>query len=224
VLDKGFVRLVDVMGDDTAIVRAARVCTDPNAGGGRTPERTPEQDRKLIWYLWTHGHTSPFEMAELKFHVKAPIFVARQWVRHRTASWNELSARYAEVPDEFYVPMAESIAAQSKSNKQGRGEPLRGDTAATAQYFFSAASADAHRTYRDLLAMGVARELARAVLPVSTYTQWVWKIDLRNFLHFLTLRLDEHAQYEIREYAQALLSLAEPLFPTTFRAWREGAQ
>lgn len=213
VLDMGFVRLVDVMGDDSSIVQAARV----SYGAGT---KTAREDSKLIGYLMRNEHMSPFEMAELKFHVKAPIFVARQWVRHRMASWNEVSARYSEVRDQFYLPELDLIARQSETDKQGRGEALDTGVAIDARDRLLSNSIEAYRTYRTLLSLGVARELARMALPVNFYTEWYWKIDLRNYLHFLDLRDHPHAQHEIREYARASFLLVQELFPVTFDAWK----
>ena len=216
VLDHGFVRLVDVMGDDSSIVQAARV----SYGAGT---KTVREDVMLIDYLMRNKHLSPFEMAEVKFHVKAPIFVARQWVRHRTASWNEMSARYSEMREEFYVPNESAVAAQSLTNKQGRDELVASEDRVRAVEAIQAASEDAFSTYRQLLDLGVARELARMVLPVNLYTEWYWKVNLRNLLHFLELRLHSHAQHEIQEYARAILRLVEEggRFLATLHAWEE---
>ena len=213
VLDRGFVRVVDTMGTDASIVQAARV----SYGKGT---KTAREDAKLIAYLMRNGHLSPFEMAELKVHVKAPIFVARQWVRHRTASWNEVSARYSEMPAEFYIPAPEAIAAQSTSNKQGRGETLSEEVGKAAAGDIERASRMAFAYYEGLLRMGVARELARMVLPVNLYTEWYWKIDLRNLLHFIELRTDAHAQYEIRQYACVLEEIVSKWVPATYEAFR----
>lgn len=213
VLDKGFVRVVDTMGNDASIVQAARV----SYGAGTKSVR---EDSKLIAYLMRNEHLSPFEMVELKVHVKAPIFVARQWVRHRTASWNEVSARYSVMAPEFYLPAPEAIAAQSTSNKQGRGEPLDPETARAVAGDIDRASRTAFTYYEGLLRMGVARELARMVLPVNLYTEWYWKIDLRNLLHFIELRTDAHAQYEIRQYATALEEIVAAWVPATYEAFR----
>ena len=216
VLDHGFVRLVDVMGDDSSIVQAARV----SYGAGT---KTVREDVMLIDYLMRNKHLSPFEMAEVKIHVKAPIFVARQWVRHRTASWNEMSARYSEMREEFYVPEPEAIRRQSATNKQAGGEPLNLARAQAVAIAIQGAGTHAFWVYKDLLDKGVARELARMVLPVNLYTEWYWKVNLRNLLHFLELRLDPHAQEEIQEYARAILRLVEEggRFPATLHAWEE---
>lgn len=238
VLDKGFVRLVGYMVDlvdtepegfddhyehtgfrvphghtlDAQIVRAARV----SYGKGTKSFR---EDEKLIRYLLTHEHWSPFEMVEFKFHVKAPIFVARQWFRHRTASVNEISGRYSVIEDEFYLP--DSWRLQDTKNKQGSTGKLDGLTDALVTDAYTEAMEMALEAYKSLLTAGVAREMARMVLPVSVYTQFYWKQDLRNLLHFLKLRLDPHAQWEIRQYAEAILQLIEPLVPVTVRAWKE---
>jgi thymidylate synthase (FAD) len=220
VLDHGFVRVVDYMGDDAAVVQAARV----SYGSGTKSVRS---DAGLIRYLMRHGHTTPFEMCEIKLHVKLPIFVARQWIRHRTANVNEYSARYSVLDREFYLPAADAVAEQSASNRQGRGAALS-DAAAEA---VRAGMRDAARGAFDLYdhwlgddgaeGPAVARELARTVLPLSTYTQWYWKIDLHNLLHFVALRADPHAQAEIRAYAAVLLNLVERWVPVTAAAFRD---
>jgi len=224
VLDRGFVRVIDYMGDDAAIVQAARV----SYGRGT---RKVSDDRGLINYLMRMRHTSPFEMCELKLHVKLPIFVARQWIRHRTANVNEYSARYSVLQDEFYVPAAEHLAAQSSANRQGRGEVLAGAQAVEAQDTVRRNAEEAYRRYLELLNQdaagdpldpardGLARELARMVLPLNTYTQWCWKIDLHNLLHFTALRADPHAQYEIRAYAGVLLDVVRRWVPLTYDAF-----
>lgn len=222
VLDHGFVRVIDYMGDDSAIVQAARVSY------GRGTKRVSE-DEGLIRYLMRHRHSTPFEMCEIKFHVKLPIFVARQWIRHRTANVNEYSARYSVLDREFYVPAPEHLAAQSASNRQGRGDVLEGDEAAEV---LGLLREDAERCFghyermlnedgADPSRQGLARELARMTLTLSTYTQWYWKIDLHNLFHFLSLRADPHAQYEIRAYAEAMLGLVEIWVPAAFRAFRD---
>lgn len=212
-LDKGFVRLVDVMGDDSSIVQAARV----SYGKGT---KTLNEDRGLIRYLMRHKHTTPFEMVEFKFHVKLPIFVARQWIRHRTANVNEYSGRYSEMKDEFYLPTAEQIRTQSTVNKQGRGEEalqpeLVEEILNDTEKHFD----DSYDLYLSLLDKGLARELSRMVLPVSNYTEWYWKIDLHNLFHFLKLRLDSHAQYEIRVYAEAMASIVKNIVPLAWEAY-----
>jgi thymidylate synthase (FAD) len=226
VLDHGFVRVIDYMGDDAAIVQAARV----SYGRGT---RKVHEDAGLIRYLMRHRHSTPFEMAEIKYHVKLPIFVARQWIRHRTANVNEYSARYSVLDREFYIPAPEHLAAQSASNRQGRGEVLAGEQAAEV---LDILRADAMRTYDHYAEMlneapdgtpldpsrpGLARELARMNLTLNTYTQWYWKSDLHNLLNFLSLRADPHAQYEIRVYADAMLSTVEAWVPLTFAAFRD---
>jgi thymidylate synthase (FAD) len=228
ILDHGFVRVIDYMGDDAAIVQAARVSY------GRGTKRVQE-DAGLIRYLMRHRHTTPFEMCEIKFHVKLPIFVARQWIRHRTASVNEYSARYSILDKEFYIPSPEHLAAQSVANRQGRGDILDGDEAANV---LNLLRDDAERCYANYASMlnegdsadptrqGLARELARMNLTLNTYTQWYWKTNLYNLLHFLSLRADSHAQYEIRVYADAMLQMTEawvPVAAAAFRDYRLGA-
>lgn len=214
-LDKGFIRLVDYMGDDSSIVQAARV----SYGKGT---KTKRADRELIRYLMRHRHTSPFEMVEFKFHVKLPIFVARQWIRHRTANVNEYSGRYSEMKDEFYVPELEQIRPQSTSNRQGRSDkPIDGEVAKKVQNIFEKDQVSLYSEYKWLLSIDLARELARINLPLSTYTEWYWKIDLHNLLHFLKLRLDTLAQYEIRVYAEKIIELIEPIVPVTIEAFRD---
>ena len=214
-LDKGFVRLIDVMGDDAAIVQAARV----SYGSGT---KKVHEDRGLIRYLMRHLHTTPFEMVEFKFHVKLPIFVARQWIRHRTANVNEYSGRYSEMKDEFYVPDPDQVRAQSAMNKQGRAETA-----------FDADEADKIRTsmqqtqemlygqYQDLLSTDLAREIARINLPVSNYTEWYWKTDLHNLFHFLRLRIDPHAQYEIRVFGEAMAEIVKAAVPLAYEAFED---
>jgi thymidylate synthase (FAD) len=223
VLDHGFVRVIDYMGDDSAIVQAARVSY------GRGTRRVQE-DAGLIRYLMRHRHTTPFEMCEIKFHVKLPIFVARQWIRHRTASVNEISARYSILDKEFYIPAAEHLAAQSTINRQGRGDILDGEEAADVLHLLRS---DAERSYANYAHMlnegetadparrGLARELARMNLTLNTYTQWYWKTNLRNLFHFLSLRADRHAQYEIRVYANAMLQMTEAWVPIAAAAFRD---
>lgn len=215
VLDKGFVRLVDSMGDDSAIVQAARVST----GAGT---KTLGADARLIRYLLRNAHWTPFEMVRFKFHIKAPIFVARQWFRHRAGSFNELSARYTEMPDEFWTPRPADLRAQGASDRQvGEGE-LSWESGMIAEQIFEAAYHWSYQAYQRLIDQGVSREQARAVLPVGLYTQWYWSVDLRNLLHFLDLRLDSHAQREIQVYAEALVELARPIAPVAFGAWNRG--
>jgi thymidylate synthase (FAD) len=224
VLDRGFVRVVDYMGDDGAIVQAARVSY------GRGTKKVSD-DRGLINYLMRMHHTSPFEMCELKLHVKLPIFVARQWIRHRTASVNEYSARYSVLQDEFYLPDSEHLAVQSTGNRQGRGAVLEGTEAEKVQRTLAGNAEGAYERYLGLLNLdeagepidparaGLARELARMVLPLNTYTEWYWKIDLHNLLHFIMLRADPHAQYEIRAYAEVLLDVVRRWVPLTHAAF-----
>ncbi|RAI59923.1 FAD-dependent thymidylate synthase [Roseicella frigidaeris] len=226
VLDHGFVRVIDYMGDDAAVVQAARV----SYGRGT---RAANEDRGLIRYLMRHRHSTPFEMCEIKYHVKLPIFVARQWIRHRTANVNEYSARYSILDREFYIPEPQHLAAQSSSNRQGRGAVLEGAEAARV---LDLLRQDAMATYDHYAWMlnedeagnpveegrqGLARELARMNLTLNTYTQWYWKTDLHNLFHFLSLRADSHAQYEIRAYAEAMLRTVEAWVPESFAAFRD---
>ncbi|MFT8675075.1 MAG: FAD-dependent thymidylate synthase [Acetobacter sp.] len=223
VLDHGFLRVIDYMGDDAAIVQAARV----SYGRGT---RKVSEDAGLIRYLMRHRHSSPFEMCEIKFHVKLPIFIARQWIRHRMASVNEYSARYSILDQEFYLPAPEHMAVQSEVNRQGRGDVLAPEQAAEV---LDILRDDAMRTYRDYERMldaeqgyGLARELARINLTLNTYTQWYWKTDLHNLMHFLALRIDPHAQYEIRVYAEEMLKILHAWVPQTaaaFEDYRRGA-
>jgi thymidylate synthase (FAD) len=214
-LDKGFVRLIDVMGDDAAIVQAARV----SYGSGT---KKVHEDRGLIRYLLRHAHTTPFEMVEFKFHVKLPIFVARQWIRHRTANVNEYSGRYSEMKDEFYTPNPNDIRPQSMSNKQGRSEEtLPEGMAKQAAQAFKSGQDEAYAQYQEFLEQGIAREIARINLPVSNYTEWYWKIDLHNLFHFLRLRIDAHAQYEIRVFAEAIAELVKPFVPFAWEAFED---
>ena len=215
VLDHGFVRVIDYMGDDAAIVQAARV----SYGRGT---KSVTNDAGLIRYLMRHWHSTPFEMCEVKLHVKLPIFVARQWIRHRMANVNEYSARYSILDREFYVPEPSALAAQSTSNAQGRGEVLQGAEAEAALRMLREGPARAFDDYEALLSedgqAGLARELARTVLPASTYTQWYWKTDLHNLLNFLRLRADPHAQMEIRAYADAIGAMVADWVPLTWAA------
>ena len=223
-LDHGFLRVIDYMGDDAAIVQAARVSY------GRGTRRVSE-DAGLIRYLLRHRHSTPFEMCEIKFHVKLPIFVARQWIRHRMANVNEYSARYSVLDREFYIPAPEQLAAQSSANRQGRGDVLAGEEAA---HVLGLLRDDATRAYDHYVEMlnedeagnpvdparaGLARELARMNLTLNTYTQWYWKTDLHNLLHFVSLRADTHAQYEIRVYADAILNILDAWVPATYAAF-----
>jgi len=218
VLDHGFIRVVDYMGDDAAICQAARV----SYGKGTN---SVQNDEGLIRYLMRHWHSTPFEMCEVKLHVKLPVFVARQWIRHRTANVNEYSARYSILDREFYIPAPEHIAAQSVVNNQGRGEALTGAEAARV---LDILKTDSERSYDNYQAMisddgqrGLARELARMNLPANIYTQWYWKVDLHNLLHFLRLRADAHAQYEIRVYADAICSVVADWVPFAYAAFED---
>ena len=224
VLDHGFVRVVDYMGDDTSIVQSARV----SYGKGTKKVST---DSGLIKYLMRHRHSTPFEMCEIKYHIKLPIFIARQWIRHRTANVNEYSARYSIMDKEFYVPSKENLAAQSKSNRQGRGNLINGTQA---DNILKILKEDAERNYQHYEEMlnekfdgtiiddkkqGLARELARMNLTLNSYTQWYWKTDLLNLLNFLALRADSHAQFEIREYADVMMNTVKKWVPTTYDAF-----
>ncbi|MGC2414226.1 MAG: FAD-dependent thymidylate synthase [Stellaceae bacterium] len=226
VLDHGFIRVIDYMGDDGAIVQAARVSY------GRGTRRVSE-DRGLINYLMRHRHTTPFEMCEIKYHVKLPIFVARQWIRHRTANVNEYSARYSILDNEFYIPAAEHLAAQATVNRQGRGDVIEGEAARRVLDLLRSESERAYAGYAGLLNEddkgvprdpswpGLARELARMNLSLNFYTQWYWKTDLHNLMHFLSLRADPHAQHEIRVYAEAMLGTLERWVPLAHAAFLE---
>ena len=224
VLDHGFVRVIDYMGDDSAVVQSARV----SYGKGT---KKISNDQGLIKYLMRHRHSTPFEMCEIKFHIKLPIFIARQWIRHRTANVNEYSARYSILDKEFYIPSIENIASQSTINNQGRGEVLSSEEASNV---ISILKADAEQTYANYESLlnessegevldenksGIARELARMNLTLNTYTQWYWKIDLNNLLHFLALRADDHAQYEIKVYADTMLDIVKKWVPITYSAF-----
>jgi len=219
VLDHGFVRAIDYMGDDEAIVQSARV----SYGRGTKAARS---DEGLIRYLMRHWHSTPFEMCEIKLHVKLPIFIARQWIRHRTANVNEYSARYSILDKEYYIPAAEHLAAQSDTNRQGRGDVLSGEEA---QRVLDLLRGDAERTYAHYEEMltedegkaGLSRELARMNLTLNTYTQWYWKTDLHNLFHFLRLRADAHAQYEIRVYAEAICELTKAWVPMAYGAFED---
>ena len=226
ILDHGFIRVVDYMGDDTSIVQAARV----SYGKGTKKVST---DAGLIKYLMRHWHSTPFEMCEIKYHVKLPIFIARQWIRHITANVNEYSARYSILDKEFYLPASEHLAAQSKNNRQGRGDVLEGENA---KQVLDLLKSDAEKTYSNYETMlnekydgtvidesktGLARELARMNLTLNTYTQWYWKTDLLNLMNFLKLRADDHAQYEIRTYADAMLETVKKWVPITYDAFMD---
>ncbi len=226
VLDHGFIRVVDYMGDDAAIVQAARV----SYGKGT---RQASQDEGLIRYLMRHRHTSPFEMCEIKLHVKLPMFIARQWIRHRTANVNEYSARYSILDKEFYVPAADQLAVQSSVNNQGRGEAInrndaekildlmKGDAAQAFNSYEQLINSDADGKPVDAERPALARELARIGLPLSTYTQWYWKTDLHNLFHFMALRADSHAQYEIRVYADVIRDIANRWVPLASKAFED---
>lgn len=218
VLDHGFVRVIDYMGDDAAITQAARV----SYGRGTKAVQT---DEGLIRYLMRHWHSTPFEMCEVKFHVKLPVFVARQWIRHRTANVNEYSARYSILDREFYIPAPEHLAAQSTVNNQGRGELLEGAEAARVLAILREDAMRAYDHYEQMLSQegqkGLARELARMNLPANVYTQWYWKIDLHNLFHFLRLRADAHAQYEIRAYANTICGIVRDWVPLAYAAFED---
>ena len=226
VLDHGFVRVIDYMGDDSAVVQAARV----SYGSGT---RRVTEDAGLIRYLMRHRHTTPFEMCEIKYHVKLPIFVARQWIRHRTANVNEYSARYSILDKEFYIPAPDQLSSQSAANRQGRGDVLGGEDARRVLEILREDSERTYAHYEEMLnenvagdeldpgRTGLARELARMNLTLNTYTQWYWKIDLHNLLHFLSLRADDHAQYEIRAYAEIMLDTLKRWVPITCQAFMD---
>lgn len=213
-LDHGYVALVDVMGNDRTPAQTARTSFR------NQKERTAEEDARLTNYLVKHRHTTPLEFCQVLFYVKLPIFVARQFVRHRTASINEVSYRYVRAAREFYVPTPDRMQKQSENNKQGSSNEVVGNPDGCAD-IMNQAGHDAFNSYEMLLEHGLAAELARTVLPVATYTEWYWQQDLHNLLHMLRLRLDAHAQYEIRVFAQAMLDLVRPIFPTIIRAWEE---
>ena len=226
VLDHGFIRVIDYMGDDSSIVQSARV----SYGKGT---KKISNDKGLIKYLMRHRHSTPFEMCEIKFHIKLPIFIARQWIRHRTANVNEYSARYSILDKEFYIPSAENLAAQSAINNQGRGDAVTDDEASNVIQILKKDAEQTYSNYETLLnessegniidesKSGIARELARMNLTLNTYTQWYWKIDLNNLLHFLALRADDHAQYEIRVYADAMLDIVKKWVPLTYEAFED---
>ena len=218
VLDHGFVRVIDYMGDDAAICQAARV----SYGKGT---KSVSNDAGLIRYLMRHWHSTPFEMCEIKLHVKLPVFVARQWIRHRTANVNEYSARYSILDREFYIPAPEALAAQSVVNNQGRGEALEGEEADRVLRYLRDDAMRAYDHYEEMISQegqkGLARELARMNLPANVYTQWYWKVDLHNLLHFLRLRADAHAQYEIRVYADAICDVVADWVPFAYKAFED---
>ncbi len=218
VLDHGFVRVIDYMGDDAAICQAARV----SYGKGT---RSVSDDRGLIRYLMRHWHSTPFEMCEIKLHVKLPLFVARQWIRHRTANVNEYSARYSILDREFYLPAREHLAAQSTVNNQGRGALLGDEEAARVLEILKSDAARCYDHYEEMISdegkQGLARELARMNLPANIYTQWYWKVDLHNLFHFLRLRADAHAQYEIRAYAETIARIVADWVPAAWGAFED---
>ncbi len=218
VLDHGFIRLIDYMGDDGAICQAARV----SYGKGT---KSVQNDEGLIRYLMRHWHSTPFEMCEVKFHVKLPVFVARQWIRHRTANVNEYSARYSILDREFYIPERAALAAQSSINNQGRGAPLSDAEAARVLEILKSDAARCYDHYEEMISeegkQGLARELARMNLPMNIYTQWYWKVDLHNLFHFLRLRADSHAQYEIRVYAEAIARVVADWVPAAWKAFED---
>jgi len=226
ILDHGFIRVVDYMGNDTSIVQAARV----SYGKGTKKVNT---DAGLIKYLMRHWHSTPFEMCEIKYHIKLPIFIARQWIRHRTANVNEYSARYSILDKEFYLPTSENLASQSQNNRQGRGDVLKGDQAKKVLDLLKSDSERTYSNYEEMLnerydgtvidenKIGLARELARMNLTLNTYTQWYWKTDLLNLMNFLRLRADHHAQYEIRTYADAMLETLKKWVPITYEAFMD---
>lgn len=218
VLDHGFIRVIDYMGDDAAICQAARV----SYGRGT---KSVQNDEGLIRYLMRHWHSTPFEMCEIKLHVKLPVFVARQWIRHRTANVNEYSARYSILDREFYIPAPEHLAAQSVINNQGRGEALSGEEAARVLAYLKDDAARCYDHYAEMISddgqQGLARELARMNLPANIYTQWYWKVDLHNLFHFLRLRADSHAQYEIRVYAEEICKLVADWVPAAYGAFED---
>ncbi|WP_299207288.1 FAD-dependent thymidylate synthase [uncultured Tateyamaria sp.] len=218
VLDHGFVRVIDYMGDDSAICQAARV----SYGKGT---KSVQNDEGLIRYLMRHWHSTPFEMCEIKLHVKLPVFVARQWIRHRTANVNEYSARYSILDREFYIPEPDALAAQSVVNNQGRGEALTGEEAQRVLNYLRDDAMRSYDHYEEMISQdgqqGLARELARMNLPANIYTQWYWKVDLHNLFHFLRLRADAHAQYEIRVYADAICDMVKDWVPAAYKAFED---
>ena len=226
ILDHGFIRVVDYMGDDTSVVQAARV----SYGKGTKKVST---DSGLIKYLMRHWHSTPFEMCEIKYHIKLPIFIARQWIRHRTANVNEYSARYSILDKEFYLPDSDHLAAQSQINRQGRGDVLKGEQAKKVLDLLKNDAEQTYKNYEEMLnqrydgsiidegKVGLARELARMNLTLNTYTQWYWKTDLLNLMNFLRLRADHHAQYEIRAYADAMLDTVKKWVPITYEAFMD---
>jgi thymidylate synthase (FAD) len=215
VLDKGFIRLVDYYGSDSRIVQSARV----SYGAGT---KTVREDKMLIEYLWMNEHTSPFEQVVFTFHCKLPIFVARQWIRHRTARVNEISGRYSIMKEEFYVPAEDVISLQSKDNKQGRSkEEVPTELRTKVLNLINSNNSNSYENYKAMIEEGIAKELARISLPLNMYTEWYWQIDLKNLLHFLKLRMDAHAQYEIREYANAMAGIVKVVCPYVWESFEE---
>ena len=214
VLDHGFVELVDSMGDDSSVVQAARVST----GQGT---KTPDKDAKLIRYLMRHRHTTPFEMVMLKFHVSLPIVVARQWVRHRMSSYNEFSGRYSIMPDKFYFPPVEQLRGQSQTNKQGSDGEVSVENVLWYLDNLKKWTKDGYTYYQEALERGISKERARFFAANTIYTEWYWKVDLKNLLDFLRLRSDKNAQWEIQQYANVMLDLIRPIVPVTVEAWEE---
>ena len=215
VLDKGFVRLVDYYGNDSRIVQSARV----SYGQGT---KTVREDKMLIDYLWMNEHTSPFEQVVFTFHCKLPVFVARQWIRHRTARVNEISGRYSVMKEEFYVPAKELVSFQSKDNKQGRSkDDVPAELRDKVLEIIKDINQESYKTYSEMIESGIAKELARICLPLNLYTEWYWQIDLKNLLHFLRLRMDQHAQYEIREYANTMAEIVKKVCPYTWESFEE---
>ena len=214
-LDHGFVRLVDYMGDDAAIVQAARV----SYGNGT---KSVSEDTTLIRYLMRNQHTSPFEMVELKFHIRLPIFVARQWIRHRTANVNEYSGRYSEMADDFYLPELSQLRSQSLLNKQARSDvEINSESSQIIISNMEKSQKESYNEYQDYLEKGLAREVARINLPLSIYTEWYWKIDLHNLFRFLKLRMDKHAQYEIQVYAKTIAEIIKQIYPISYQAFSD---
>lgn len=213
VLNKGYISLVEYLGSDKMIVNAARVSYQDGT-------KIIRKDEGLIRYLMENAHTSPFEQVVLAFNIKLPMFVARQWVRHRTARLNEISARYSVLPDDFYIPELDQIRLQSQTNKQGRSEEVVENPERIVE-MMKKGQQEAYKTYLYMLEQGVAKEIARSVLPVSIYTQWYWQIDLHNLFHFLKLRMDHHAQYEIRVYANEIAKIAKAVAPHAYQAFED---
>jgi thymidylate synthase (FAD) len=215
VLDKGFIRLVDYYGSDSRIVQSARV----SYGAGT---KTVREDKMLIDYLWMNEHTSPFEQVVFTFHCKLPIFIARQWIRHRTARVNEISGRYSVMKDEFYIPDEKHVSLQSKDNKQGRAtDDVPAELRAKVLDIINSNNKTSFEHYESMVEDGIAKELARISLPLNLYTEWYWQIDLKNLLHFLKLRMDHHAQYEIREYANAMAEVVKVVCPYVWESFEE---